>query len=62
MNELVLTHARSRLVRGRLQDRALCRFFAPLPPTLIEHEDLTATLSYEENRNRLAQIRQMLAK
>ncbi len=27
MNELVLTHARSRLVRGRLQDRALCRFF-----------------------------------
>ena len=59
-DELVLSRAARRRVRGKLRARAPSRFIAELPESVLGIHDLTAPLSSDDARQRLAQIRAML--
>jgi len=60
-DELVLTRAAQRMVRGKLQPRAPSRFISEIKTPCLQIEDRTKTLSPSQARNRLAQIRAMLS-
>jgi superfamily I DNA/RNA helicase len=60
MDELVITHARQRAVRGRQQPRTRTRFLDDVSEELLQVEDLTSPPPVEEVKAMMADLKAML--
>ncbi|MCB9557257.1 MAG: UvrD-helicase domain-containing protein [Deltaproteobacteria bacterium] len=57
MDELIITRAATRAVRGRVQERPASRFLCSIPEELITVDDLTAAPSMDQVRSMLSSLR-----
>ena len=61
MDQLVLTRAKERAVRGRTREQVPSRFLDDVEEGLLQVEDRTVPVSADSARERLAAIRAMLS-